>query len=185
MHPGVDGALRDRTANTGSPVRQRTPVRQTRPLPAVPARLGRQRLGRAAAAATSDPLDRCRPICFPVRVNIPARRERGNAPARHAAATARKGVIGFQWQSGKFGTMDQASVRQEITGIFEDVMDLEDVTLEDDTTANDIEEWDSLSHIRLIIAIERHFGIKFTNAEIENLKKFGDLVALVGRKKAA
>lgn len=81
--------------------------------------------------------------------------------------------------------MDQASVRQEITGIFEDVMDLEDVTLEDDTTANDIEEWDSLSHIRLIIAIERHFGIKFTNAEIENLKKFGDLVALVGRKKAA
>lgn len=81
--------------------------------------------------------------------------------------------------------MDHASIKQDITGIFEDVMDLEDVTLENDTTANDIEEWDSLSHIRLIIAIERHFGIKFTNAEIESLKKFGDLVALVQRKKAA
>ncbi len=81
--------------------------------------------------------------------------------------------------------MDQASIKQEITEIFEEVMDLEDVTLKDDTTANDIEEWDSLSHIRLIIAIERSFGIKFTNAEIESLKKFGDLVALVGRKKAA
>lgn len=81
--------------------------------------------------------------------------------------------------------MDQASIKQEITEIFEEVMDLEDVTLKDDTTANDIEEWDSLSHIRLIIAIERSFGIKFSNAEIESLKKFGDLVALVGRKKAA
>ena len=81
--------------------------------------------------------------------------------------------------------MDHASIKQEITDIFEEVMDLEDVALDDDTTANDIEEWDSLSHIRLIIAIERSFGIKFSNAEIESLKKFGDLVALVGRKKAA
>ena len=81
--------------------------------------------------------------------------------------------------------MDHASIKQEITDIFEEVMDLEDVELTDDTTANDIEEWDSLSHIRLIIAIERSFGIKFSNAEIESLKKFGDLVALVGRKKAA
>ena len=81
--------------------------------------------------------------------------------------------------------MDHASIKQEITDIFEEVMDLDDVALADDTTANDIEEWDSLSHIRLIIAIERRFGIKFTNAEIESLKKFGDLVALVGRKKAA
>lgn len=81
--------------------------------------------------------------------------------------------------------MSHASIKQEITGIFEEVMDLEDVELADNTTANDIEEWDSLSHIRLIIAIERHFGIKFTNAEIEGLKKFGDLVSLVQHKKAA
>ena len=81
--------------------------------------------------------------------------------------------------------MAHESIKQEITDIFEEVMDLEEVTLTDDTTANDIEEWDSLSHIRLIIAIERSFGIKFSNAEIESLKKFGDLVALVGRKKAA
>ena len=47
--------------------------------------------------------------------------------------------------------MSHASIKQEITGIFEEVMDLEDVELADNTTANDIEEWDSLSHIRLII----------------------------------
>ncbi|QIE43996.1 acyl carrier protein [Meridianimarinicoccus aquatilis] len=80
--------------------------------------------------------------------------------------------------------MDKASVTQELTEIFEDVMDLDEVTLEDGTTANDIEEWDSLSHVRLIIAIERHYGIKFSNAEIESLKQFGDIVALVLTKAA-
>lgn len=81
--------------------------------------------------------------------------------------------------------MDYASIKAEITEIFEDVMDVDDVTLDDTTTADDIEEWDSLSHVRLIIAIERHYGIKFSNAEIEGLKKFGDIVTLIQHKKAA
>ncbi len=80
--------------------------------------------------------------------------------------------------------MDYTSVKNDIAEIFEDVMDVDDVTLEDTTTADDIEEWDSLSHVRLIVAIERQFGIKFSNSEVENLKQFGDIIQLVLAKKA-
>lgn len=81
--------------------------------------------------------------------------------------------------------MDHDSIKQDLVEIFEDVMDVEDVTLDDGTTAEDVEEWDSLSHVRLIVAIERHYGIKFSNAEIEGLTKFGDIITLVQQKKAA
>lgn len=80
--------------------------------------------------------------------------------------------------------MDTASIKEELVDIFEDVMDADDVELTDETTANDVEEWDSLSHVRLIIAIERQYGIKFSNAEIEGLKKFGDIVTLIQSKTA-
>lgn len=81
--------------------------------------------------------------------------------------------------------MDHESIKAEISEIFEDVMDLDDVVLEDGTTADDIEEWDSLSHVRLIVAVERQYGVKFSNAEIDGLTKFGDIVTLVLEKKAA
>lgn len=80
--------------------------------------------------------------------------------------------------------MQQDTVRADLHEIFEDVMDLDDLTLEDTTTADDIEEWDSLSHVRLIVAIERHFKVKFSNSEIEGLKKFKDMVDLIVTKAA-
>ncbi|MHA4875364.1 acyl carrier protein, partial [Enterococcus faecium] len=51
-----------------------------------------------------------------------------------------------------------------------------------ETTADDVEEWDSLSHIRLIVAVERAFGIKFANAEIESLENVGDLIGAIDKK---
>ncbi len=64
-----------------------------------------------------------------------------------------------------------------------DIFDIDDdVAIGPDTSAADIEEWDSLSHIRLIVALERHFGIKFKNAEVEGLKNVGDLVAVIDAK---
>ena len=66
-----------------------------------------------------------------------------------------------------------------------DVFDIdEDLEIGPGTSAEDIEEWDSLSHIRLIVALERHFGIKFKNAEVEGLKNVGDLVAVIDSKLA-
>ncbi|MEE9139715.1 MAG: acyl carrier protein [Alphaproteobacteria bacterium] len=51
-----------------------------------------------------------------------------------------------------------------------------------DMTAEDIEGWDSLSHIRLIVALEREFGIRFTAAEVSGLANVGDLIACISRK---
>jgi acyl carrier protein len=64
-----------------------------------------------------------------------------------------------------------------------DVFDLDDLdTVGVATTADDVEEWDSLSHVRLIVALERKFRVKFSNAEIESLKNVGDLVHLIDSK---
>ena len=81
-------------------------------------------------------------------------------------------------------TVDRSTVFDDLNEIFSDVLDLDGVTLADKTTADDIEEWDSLSHIRLIVTIERHYGIKFSNAEIEGLKTVGDLVDRILAKAA-
>ena len=80
--------------------------------------------------------------------------------------------------------MSQEQITETLTEIFEDVMDLDDLTLTAATTADDIEEWDSLSHVRLIVAVEREWGISFTNAEIEGFKCVGDLVSAIEAKAA-
>ncbi len=74
-------------------------------------------------------------------------------------------------------------ILDKIRDIMIDTFDLDDLTITRETTAADIEEWDSLSHIRLIVAIERAFGVKFTNAEIEGLGNVGELVDTVRAKR--
>lgn len=81
--------------------------------------------------------------------------------------------------------MNYESTKSEVVALFEDVMDIDDIELTDATTADDVEEWDSLSHVRLIVAIERQFSVKFSNSEIEALKQFGDIVQLILDKKSA
>lgn len=72
--------------------------------------------------------------------------------------------------------MERQEVFEKLKGIFEDVLDIEDVELTDTTSADDIEEWDSLSHIQLIVAIEKAFMAKFTSLEIMKWKNVGELV---------
>lgn len=72
--------------------------------------------------------------------------------------------------------MERQEVFEKLTGIFEDVFDIEDVELTDATSADDIEEWDSLSHVQLIVAIEKAFKMKFTSLEIMKWKNVGELV---------
>ena len=60
-----------------------------------------------------------------------------------------------------------------LNGIFRQVFDDETLTVTPETTAKDIEEWDSLTHINLVIAIEMHFGIKFGLAEMRRLRNVG------------
>jgi acyl carrier protein len=78
--------------------------------------------------------------------------------------------------------MTKDEVRSKLTSIFETVLDVDDLDLRDDLSAGDIEEWDSLSHVRLIVTVERQFKIKFSNSEIEGLKNVGDLIRMVMTK---
>jgi len=79
-------------------------------------------------------------------------------------------------------TRDQAY--QELTTIFHGVFDDERITLNDQMTAKDVQNWDSLNHINLIIATEKHFKIRFETAEVIGLANVGALVDLVLRKTA-
>jgi acyl carrier protein len=63
-----------------------------------------------------------------------------------------------------------------------DVFDDDSVTATENMTADDVEGWDSLSHIRLMVSIERHFKIKFTNAEVAKLLNVGDLKKAIEAK---
>ncbi len=69
-----------------------------------------------------------------------------------------------------------------LTGIFRDVFDDADLILRDDMTADNVESWDSLTHVDLIVAIEKEFKIRLTTGEISGLKSVGQLTALVLRK---
>ena len=78
--------------------------------------------------------------------------------------------------------MERTDIYSKLNDIFIDVLDLDDVNLTDATSANDIEEWDSLSHIQLIVAVEKTFGIKFTSLEIMKWKNVGEMVGSILEK---
>lgn len=73
--------------------------------------------------------------------------------------------------------MERKEIFSKLNEIFEDVLDLDETPeLTDSTSANDIEEWDSLSHIQLIVAIEKEFKLKFTSLEIMKWNNVGEMV---------
>lgn len=63
----------------------------------------------------------------------------------------------------------------ELNAIFCKVFYDDDIKISRENTADDIEGWDSLSHLNLVVAIEKHFGIKFSNAEIAKWKNIGEM----------
>jgi acyl carrier protein len=73
-------------------------------------------------------------------------------------------------------------VLEILNGIFRQVFDDDSLVVTRATSAKDIEEWDSLTHINLVIAIEVHFGIKFGLAEMRRLRNVGEMVDLITRK---
>lgn len=77
--------------------------------------------------------------------------------------------------------MDRARVMQEVQEIFRDNFDDETIELTDATSANDVEDWDSLEQINLLTAIERKYGLKFNLADVRGLANIGDMVDLLER----
>ena len=81
--------------------------------------------------------------------------------------------------------MQQQDIYQQLTEIFRDILDEDDLELRPGLTAADVPEWDSFNHINLIVAIESCFGIKFQTAELESMQTVGHLADLVQSKLAA
>jgi acyl carrier protein len=69
--------------------------------------------------------------------------------------------------------------------IFRQVLDDDQIDLKPSMTADDVEGWDSMNHIFIVVEIEKRFGIKFQAAEMEELKDVGELATLVREKSAA
>ena len=78
--------------------------------------------------------------------------------------------------------MDKVQIIGEVQEIFREVLDNEEIVLANETTADDIEEWDSLTHIQLIVAIEKHFKIKFTSKEILSWQNVGEMIDCIANK---
>ncbi len=78
-----------------------------------------------------------------------------------------------------------SDTKERIQEAFRDIFDDNSIVLRDDMTAADVEHWDSLNHIDMIVAIESEFKVKFTTADVTSLKNVGELIALVDKKRAA
>jgi acyl carrier protein len=70
----------------------------------------------------------------------------------------------------------------ELNGIFRQVFDDDSLVVTRSTTADDIDEWDSLTHMNLVVAVELKFGIKFALGELQSLKNVGDMADMVSKK---
>ena len=80
--------------------------------------------------------------------------------------------------------MQSQEIYAQLTPIFHDLFDDENLVLAPGLTAGDVPEWDSFNHINLIVAVEAAFRIKFLTAELESLQTVGHLVDLVSKKLA-
>ena len=78
--------------------------------------------------------------------------------------------------------MEREQIMAEVEELFRDTLDNEEIKLTDATIADDVEEWDSLTHIQLIVAIEKHFKIKFTSMEILSWQNVGQMIDCINKK---
>ncbi|HOY33065.1 MAG TPA: acyl carrier protein [Bacteroidales bacterium] len=78
--------------------------------------------------------------------------------------------------------MVRQDVLDQVNSIFIDVLDKKDINLTDETSARDIEEWDSLAHIHLIVAIERKFNIRFSSKDMQSWENVGEMIDCICEK---
>lgn len=78
--------------------------------------------------------------------------------------------------------MDKKVIIEKLTAIFHEVFNDNSIVLNDEMTANDVDNWDSLTHMLMITKVEEEFGVKFKLKELNKLKKVGDLIAIVDSK---
>lgn len=79
--------------------------------------------------------------------------------------------------------MTREEVYKDLIAVFQEVFDDDSIQINDATTSDDIEDWDSLEHINLIVSVEKCFGVKFNVGEVHSMKCVGDMVNLIIAKK--
>jgi acyl carrier protein len=80
--------------------------------------------------------------------------------------------------------MDLECVKPRLNRLFQDIFDSPTLAITDDMTAADVAAWDSLTHIDLVVEVEKEFKIKLSTAEVRGLKNVGDFAALIAKKAA-
>jgi acyl carrier protein len=85
----------------------------------------------------------------------------------------------LQVKARRFSLMDEPQIYARLAEIFQDVFDEDSINITPELSARDVDGWDSLTHIRLILTVEKAFKIKFSTSEIGKLENVGDLVALI------
>lgn len=75
--------------------------------------------------------------------------------------------------------MTREEIFNRLTKVFQDVFDDEEISLTDNTVSGDIEDWDSLNHINLVVSVEKEFGIKFSMGETQKMKNVGEMVSII------
>lgn len=79
--------------------------------------------------------------------------------------------------------MNEADIWEQLTSLFREVFDDDEITIGPETTAEDILEWDSMSNIQLLVAVEGRFaGVKFSTGEVANMKNVGEMVKVIRNK---
>ncbi len=78
--------------------------------------------------------------------------------------------------------MERTAIIEKLTAIFHEVFNDNNIVLRDEMTANDVENWDSLTHMLMITKVEETFGIKFKLKELNKLKMVGDLINTIETK---
>lgn len=82
--------------------------------------------------------------------------------------------------------MNDQKIWEKLTELFRDVFDDDEIEIHEETTAEDIFEWDSMTNIQLLVAIEKAFsGVTFSTGEVANMKNVGEMVNVIKRKLAA
>ena len=75
--------------------------------------------------------------------------------------------------------MKKEEIYKALDEVFQEVFDDEEIHVKPETTADDIEDWDSLEHINLVVAVENKFGIKFNMNEVTSFKNVGEMVDII------
>ena len=78
--------------------------------------------------------------------------------------------------------METNELYTKLTSVFHDVFEDEGLVVVPQMSANDVDGWDSLNHLRLVLSVQKAFGVKFSAHEIAQLKNVGDLASLIQAK---